>query len=76
MTDPSIQIRADWLTLGTIAHRLSNTDPAEFAELPSLLPTLLALLQAEIARARETGDTEAAGIARAVSAIAADLEKF
>ncbi len=74
MTDSSPS--ADWLQLQEIAQRLSLTDPAEFAALPSLTPTIALLLQAELARCREVGDTEAAGIARAVSAIAADLEKF
>ncbi|WP_338442796.1 hypothetical protein VZG28_14565 (plasmid) [Synechococcus elongatus IITB4] len=69
-------LSADWLQLQEIAQRLSTTDPAEFAELPSLTPTIALLLQSELARARESGDTEAAGLARAVSAITESLERF
>ncbi|WP_338463100.1 hypothetical protein VZH09_13930 (plasmid) [Synechococcus elongatus IITB7] len=66
MTAPA----GDWLQLQAIAHKLTNTDPAEFTALPSLIPSICLLLQAEIAHCRETGDTEAAGIARAIGAIA------
>ncbi|WP_334181089.1 hypothetical protein DOP62_14360 (plasmid) [Synechococcus elongatus PCC 11801] len=76
MTDSHNQLKKDWSTLAELAARLSVTASNELEELPSLLPTICRLLQVEVARCRETGNFEAAGIARAVEAIAESLEKF